>query len=179
MIDGVKKAHAFMLAGSLFLSLSALSQEKPLSPEAKKVKASLQASLVGGWSVTDFEIEDLHSSYVPWSHFFPDARMGYSATLEDLGRTVSEPGGKRGAALSERHPRFDLWLLSRSRTINPQSFSAMFASMDPIIQEAHPVAMGYNPDFIVACVYDCSTDNPQMQALLKSLHLQPVPTPVR
>src|SRR5215469_8183945 len=144
------------LAVSLGILTSSLYGQGTANPDAKVIKQRISAALTDSWKITGFE--SVNSPPGPWVPMFGDEYLGYVVTCEDLSKSVEDAGGKAGASASAlRHPMFSVWLFRRSGSVTPSRVQQDWQKLrSSPIQRALPTLLGFNKDFVVACVYDCS-----------------------
>jgi hypothetical protein len=135
--------------------LSLLAQET-LSPEGSQARQKIKSALTGSWKVTGFET--VSSAPNQWDDLFGHDYLGYAATCEDLATLKPDAGGKGGASNNaRRHPMFALWLFRRTAAITPARVRHDIQRLrSSPIQRQMPTLVGFNKDFVVTCLYDCS-----------------------
>jgi hypothetical protein len=144
-----------LIVTAAILSSSILS-EPAAGQDEKQIKNQINSALKNPWMITGFETV-ASSASGPWSSLRGDYR-GYAVTCEDVGRTVAESGGKSdGAGNARRHPRFDLWLLRRTASVTPAKVQQDLQQLSfSALQAVTPKLLGFNQDYVVACMTDCS-----------------------
>jgi len=155
------------------LGLVVIGQGSPNQREAQQLKKQISSALRAPWRITGFET--VNSAPSPWSFLFPDATQGYAVSCENTSQNIQDSGMKSdSAAPAVRHPRFVLWLFTRSRSITPGKVEADSRKlhMSPI-QVAIPDMLGFNDQFVVSCVYDCSHEN--VRDIVTALGLRQLP----
>ena len=161
------------MSRGLILLLFVLTAGVPLGGEdpSNRLKKQIASAVKSPWQLTGFESID--ADRPPWSPWMSGERQGYAVTCEDPSRTLEETGSKSATSSSaQRHPGVLLWFIHRNPATSPDKIQEGLAkAYPPMVQMAIPRLLGFNKQFVVACMGDCAEK--QVEDIASSLHLKP------